>query len=233
MTGLREQLGQSRRQHGDRQLCLAGAVERGNQRGELRPRHVLQFINKEHERGGALMRRLAEDQQEIRKIGVEIAAVGQAGFRLGLNAELDIPIFDLERPGKARQRAHALQRMILQRLAATQTQKRRAQRRNEQGRQRSLFGGFHFDADDAARLGVEPDAVQQDGFADPAQPIEDKAAGRSAGANPVERHRGPLDEFVAPRKRGRGRARARRVRIESGIHIKTVYPDLLNFDKVG
>ena len=135
MAGLPEQLRQSRRQHGDWQLCLAGAVERGNQRGELRLGHVLQFIDKEHKRGGALMRRLAEGQQEIREIGVEIAAVGQADFRIGLNAELDIPIFDPEGSGEARQRAHALQRMILQRLAATQTQKRRAQRRDEQGRQ--------------------------------------------------------------------------------------------------
>ena len=51
VTGSPDQLRQSRRHHRDRQLLLTGAVQRRDQRGEPLFRHVLQFIDEEHDCG--------------------------------------------------------------------------------------------------------------------------------------------------------------------------------------
>ena len=168
----------------------------------------------------------------VREIGVEIAAVGQPDFGIGIDTAFDILIFYLESPGETRERPHASSDIVLQRLTATRSYDSRAQCRNQESRQRSSLGRFDSDAGDAARLGVEPAAIEQNGLSDPPQPMEDKASGGPPGANPIEHHRSALDKLIAPCKFRRGRTGTGRVRVQPGIHIKVSYLNLSNFDKI-
>ena len=54
---------------------------------------------------------------KLRKVSIEIAAVGQSDFGIGIDAEFNIPILDLESLGETRQRPHSSQEVIPERLS--------------------------------------------------------------------------------------------------------------------
>ena len=77
----------------------------------------MQFVDEEHDSGGALTGGLADGRKKIR---VKIAAVGKSGLGFNIDADFDVLIFHLERLGETRQCPHALQQRVPERLAAVQ-----------------------------------------------------------------------------------------------------------------
>ncbi len=190
-----------------------------DQRRELILDHVLQLVDEEDDRGFLFGRRLADGGQKLAKIIVEIAAVGETLQRCEIHPDLEVLVLDLQARNEAGKGAERLATGGLERLAPVELQERGPQRRREQRWQGSPFRGLNTDPDDPPRLGVQSDAVQEDRLTDPAQAIENQAAGGAMGANAVERDRRLFDRGITPSQLRRRRARAWGIGIGPGVHL--------------
>jgi len=82
----------------------------------------------------------------------------------------------------------------------------------------ALFRDLGGNRDEAACLGIQTYSIEQYGFADAAQTMQDEAAGGTAGADSVECDGSPLDDIVAAGKFGRRCSRAWCIRILTRVH---------------
>jgi hypothetical protein len=107
----------------------------------------------------------------------------------------------------------------LGRLAAVELQQGRPERWCEQGGKRPILRRLDLDGDEAPRLRVETDAVQEDRLSDAAQAVEDQAAGGSAITDSVEGDRSLLDQVVTSGERRRRGSGPGGVRIAARIQL--------------
>ncbi len=117
------------------------------------------------------------------------------------------PESDLELADEARQRAQTADGVVLRGRDLAQAQQGLTQLRCKQGRQRTPLGRLDADRVDSGRLGIHPDAVQQDRLADTAQANQHGALRRATDPRALERDAQGLAQVVAAGKFGGRSAR--------------------------
>ena len=219
LPDLARQLRQAGADERDREAPLLAPVQGGDQRREIAARDVLQLVDEQYDRAVPPCRRFADDAQQVRQVGFEIARVRQAGLRTRVDAQFDLPGLHPGRGDEAGQPAPGAAHMFLCRLPPVEREQRLVQLRREQGWQGSPLRGLEPDADDAARLGFVGDSVEKHRLAHAAQAGEEDVLLAPPRLHAVHGHRGGLERVVAPRQFRRRAAGARRVGVRSRVHL--------------
>ena len=197
-------------------------MQGGDQRGQLIFRNVLQLIDEDRRRCACGLRGFSNAAHEIGEIGFKVAAIRQARFRVELHGKLDVAVARLQFD-EACQGAEGALDAFAGRSQAVHSHQCGAERGRQDGRQGPVLRCFDHDNRDAFGFCRKADLVEQHGFADPAQPVQDTTLGRSAVGYPVQSYRYLFSEAVTPgqfRRRGAG---SRGERVPAWVHIASLY----------
>ena len=82
---------------GHRDLPLRGAVQSGDERGELVGGHVMQLVDEQRHAGRIVPGGGANGLEQLRQVGFEVAVVGQTGFGFKVQADLQVLVLHLQR----------------------------------------------------------------------------------------------------------------------------------------
>ena len=83
---------------------------------------------------------------------------------------------------------------------------------------RTLLRFLHSDGDNIAGFSIETDAIEENGFSDTAEPIENEAPGGSSGSDTVQSDRSSFNHAVAASKLRGWSAGTGGIRVFSRIH---------------
>lgn len=152
----------------------------------------------------------------------QVTVVCETRLSFIVNADLDVPIRDLELAREAGQRPQSPDCIVFGCLDLAQAQQRLAQLGREQCRQRASFRRFDPDRVNAGGLRVHPNSVQQYGLPDSAEADQHSALGRPADPRAFQRDTEGRPQQVAPCKLRRGRACTRCEWIANRVHAAIV-----------
>lgn len=179
-------------------------MQRGDQRGQLLLRHVLQLVDEKDQGRLAGLRGAAGRFQQGLQVVLEIAVVGQARLGVEVDAHFKIGVLELQGLREAGQRAQAAGGEVLGRLPARQPQQGEAQLRRQHRRQGAALGRFDADGLHAGGLGVLAHAIQQHGLAHAAQADQQHALRLTADADALGGDPHLLDQGIAAGELGGG-----------------------------
>jgi hypothetical protein len=194
-------------------------VQRGDERGELLLRHVLEFVDEDREGRVRSGRRRGRRLEQRLQVVLEVTVVGEPCLRFLIEADLDVLVLHLERLGEAGERPQAALREIGRARLTREPQEREAQLRREDGRQGPVLRRLDADHLDSRRGGLLAHAIQQHRLAHAAKPDHEDALRRPTDPSAGDRDPDRLDQLVAAGElRGWGTG-ARCERIADGIHV--------------
>ena len=208
--------------HDDRQALLVDAVRRADQGAELLRRHLVQLVDEQGRAEALVARPLAEGHEELREVGLEVAAVGDTDLRLELQPEPAGDEARLHGPGEARRDAPDPLGALLVPPALVDGPHHRRQRLGELRPQVTARPRLEQLDRPAGLLGLLPERQQQHGLADPAQPRQHDRLEGVAGRRPPDDDVPGGDDVAPSGEQRRGRTGARGVGVEDRVHGATV-----------
>ena len=194
-------------------------MKRSNQCAKLALFHVLQLVDEQHQGSPMSAGSVTGRVQQGAQVAVEIAAVCNTGLLLKLHVERHVTETELHRTHESAQRPQRTLCSVAGRCEPVHPQQGSVQRRTQKRGQRTLLRRFQENGDESTTFCIATDPVQQDGFADPAQPHHEHALGREAVADTIKGDRSLFEQPIPTGKFGRRRAGARRVWVPTRIHF--------------
>ena len=197
-----------------------------DERAELERRDLVQLVDEQGRAEALALGALAEGDEQLGEVGLEVAGVGDARFRLDLEPEAAVDQPGLHGPGEARRDPADALRPLLVPPAPVDGADHRRQGLGHLGPQVATGTGLEQLDRPAGGVGVGPELQQQHGLADAAQPGQHDRLERVARRGPADDDVPRLDHPVPAGEQRRRRAGPWRVRVRDGIHGSTIAPSV-------
>ena len=218
------QLRQTGSDENDRQGQLNGPMNRADQCRKLGIRQVLNLIDCEQQATAAIVRGLADRDQQIGYVLGQNPRIGAAGNRIDIERDRRSI---REVVGKGLGRAERSFDRPRNR-AATELQQNRAKARGQKVLKVAGLGSLDESSDQLLLLGHLVESVEQNGLTDSPQPDRHDALSRSPGDCPPKGYPVALDEVLATHECRWRSTCSRREWIVDSIHFKGPYQALSN-----
>ena len=133
VTHLPAQLRESGAHQCNGETSLGAAMECGDEYGELRLRHILEFVDEEDQCGFRALGRCTDRFKQGLQIVLQITVIGETGFRFEIEPHFDIVILHLQCLREPGERAERPLRSFFGLFVTTQAEQCKAQLGREQG----------------------------------------------------------------------------------------------------
>src|SRR5262249_37396540 len=109
------------------------------QGSELVFRNILKFVHEQHARRFRLLCCETDNFEQGRQVLLEVSVVGKSGFRVEIQTDFDVVVFDSQRLRETGERTETFLCGLLRAIKTAQLKKGQSQLRGKQSGQRSIF----------------------------------------------------------------------------------------------